>query len=352
MENAVITKHHSSHARKWLFLSLVIPFIGAEFLTLFADQAQCDSPPATQPAAAPRQNPSKALKRLIMAHEALDSAYAAALDRAKQSDTYTAAKKQLSNAQQKQADAVASGTREDKAVAREAVQDAQSHLDQVQQSVALQDPAVVSARRSYQKAHDTYEKLRWTELLDQVDVTADIDRGNWKFVGNTLVGNEHNPVERAEIHMPTVLPDSYDLSLTFRRSGKGGGPFITFPVGQQTVMLELDSQGPTCSGLSRIYGQNSNQNETRKLGRLIRDDRTHQVEISVRIDGDQADITAFFDQENIVNWHGKQAVLSPPQFFKTPDPHTVALSAWSNRVYFDSVKYGAPMPDSDQDPTH
>jgi hypothetical protein len=237
--------------------------------------------------------------------------------------------------------AEASGTREDKSRAAADVERAKVSIEFAENRFVQTDPAVIAADRQCKIAADELDALRWRDLLDAVEPGRDAILGEWAFAKNALVANSRNPVDRATLHVPVDFPNSYELSITFHRTGEMGGPFIMLPVNNTFAVLEIDrgdADGGRCSGLSNIGGADAMRNASHLRGLKTQPGLTYALRIYVSMNKTNVSIATFLNDELFVNWSGTLDQISREEYFKFPDGQRLGLAAWRNRVTFDSVK--------------
>jgi hypothetical protein len=152
-------------------------------------------------------------------------------------------------------------------------------------------------------------KSEWIDVLGRVDPQWDTVSGQWRRQGNDLAAG---PEPFSRILLPVELEGGYDLSVEFTRHADRRWPTaIIFPVGSRSCMLYLDAW--SVHGLERIDGrmvENRLNPAVRRPGVLINGQK-YSVAISVRIEGDRAEIDAKLDGEPLV-FLERQAVVAGP----------------------------------------
>jgi len=161
----------------------------------------------------------------------------------------------------------------------------------------------------------TIEPGQWVDVLGFVDPAIHTYTGNWHRDGDRLVVDQDE--EDARIQIPVQPKGSYQLRLSFVRAERAdadgsGGIGILLPVGDARTMLVLDHDTVRANGLNLVngHGVGHADNPATVLKRLVDDGVACDVEVTVRLDGDNVAITARTGGQSFLDWSGPQSALS------------------------------------------
>ena len=123
--------------------------------------------------------------------------------------------------------------------------------------------------------------------------------GGWRTRCSTFAGDK----EWSRIQVPYRPPEEYDLTVVAERVRGTEILVIGLVVGGKQAMVLLDGWGGGVSGLERIDGKVSQDNETTHRGWRFTNGRPTTVVCKVRRGG----VSVTCDGDNIIDWKGTPA---------------------------------------------
>jgi len=163
----------------------------------------------------------------------------------------------------------------------------------------------------------------WINLLALVDPAKDSISGKWEARRGSLTGSADKP---SSIAIPVTVEASYRLSVTFARTSGSQEVMFFLPVGKFRVVLAL--------GRSRGEFLNAKPRPEAHTVAVLENHRSYQLEATVTVEGDQADITFKLDGREHLRWKGPQSALSVPAWCAMPRPKCFGLGGWRSVVAF------------------
>ncbi len=123
---------------------------------------------------------------------------------------------------------------------------------------------------------------------------------------------------------------SYQLQIRFRQLVAREVLHFVLPVGGRMVGFDLDGApfAGYSTGLVKEDGKSGCKLPGAVLGNQIKDFRPHELDITVRLQGDSATITILLDARPFYQWSGPIVSLSQLQFWASP-PGTLAIGTMS-----------------------
>jgi hypothetical protein len=179
----------------------------------------------------------------------------------------------------------------------------------------------------------------WVDALRAVDVQWDTVSGDWRRSGTDLATG---PIPYSRVMLPVRLEGSYDLKVDLTRLHRDDrSATIVFPVGPRTCLLHLGAWA--IHGLERIDGMITGDRlnpATRRPGLLINGQR-YSVTISVRLEGNQAEIDVTLDDQPLVSWTGRQESLDVLNHWALPARFRPALAGHETVVIYHAAEVRA-----------
>lgn len=129
----------------------------------------------------------------------------------------------------------------------------------------------------------------------------------------------------ARLQVPIEPPERYTLRLKIRRLVGNDQFGIGLIVGGRQVLLSIDGYGGTKTGLHRLDGKKSRENESTYTGRVLPPDTV--VQLTVHVDPDSVRLLA--DGNTIVDWSGDPARLSMDETYEMPRNDWLFLTSWN-----------------------
>lgn len=136
------------------------------------------------------------------------------------------------------------------------------------------------------------------------------------------------PPQPWRLELPFIPGDEYDLRVVVERK-EGNPPFVVgLPVGAAQVSVDLDGWGgsDTC-GISMIDGKSGEGNESKRVGKLLADNRPSTILCAVRKGG----IRVVVDGLRVIDWKGDRSKLSLWGGWTMPRTTTPFLATWGGR---------------------
>ena len=178
----------------------------------------------------------------------------------------------------------------------------------------------------------------WIDLLAHADPKKYTVTGEWSRQGTGLYGSCSR---EGLIGVPITAVGSYDLQATFTlKSGAEGT--ISMPVGAGQVALIVGGRYGSLLGLSMIDGKpldRGNPTAVKSADRKgwLRVGAKTTIDVSVRIKGDQAEITATLNGKKIVEWTGSQSSLTWHEIRALP-AKTFGLGSYRSTLLWHTAK--------------
>ena len=169
----------------------------------------------------------------------------------------------------------------------------------------------------------------WSELLTRIDVEKHTASPAWRLRGTELEAEPTGPAARLTI--PVAPEGAYDLRIELTRTDGFGMFGVILPVGPRQCLLAL-GYGGTASGLDTVDGRRADDNATTFLGAL-NNNRRYTLEVTVRLDADQAAVTANLDGRPLLFYRGPVRSLGLDDDWRIPRRNCLGLVAQSPAVF-------------------
>ncbi|MBI1375248.1 MAG: protein kinase [Phycisphaera sp.] len=180
-------------------------------------------------------------------------------------------------------------------------------------------------------------------LLNLVQPRRHAQSGEWGYEGDGLFAEAPDKLQ-AELVVPMIVRDNYDVSVTFQRSAGEDGIAVYLPLGgDRGVALVVGGYPGQIAGLSRIKRLPANHadNPTRHDYALDNTAHTLVITVDTHRKSRAVHISATIDDEPIVDWSGPANTLDTDYFRARSNPawrEAVGLIAMPNTTYhFDRV---------------
>lgn len=164
-------------------------------------------------------------------------------------------------------------------------------------------------------------------LLTKLDPKRDAIQGDWRMASKvlTFAGDK----EWSRIEMPYQPPEEYDLTVVAERVRGTEILVIGLVVGGKQAMVLLDGWGGGVSGLERIDGKVSQDNQTTHRGWRFINGRPVTIVCRVR----RGSVSASCDGRTLFDWRGKPDQLSLVAGWKVPDEDRLFLGGWKGGAF-------------------
>ena len=179
---------------------------------------------------------------------------------------------------------------------------------------------------------------QWVDLIPRLNLAKDAVAGQWRADHGGLAVAAGDGVARLVI--PLCPRGSYDLDIRFTRTAGDGPIGVNLPVGQRLCTAVINARGAggagAANGLELVNGSRADRNSTTFPG-AINTGRAYVMNISVRLDGDQATITVNVDDRPWMFYRGPASALAFHNDWKIPRPTSLGVVAACN-VQFSSLR--------------
>lgn len=177
------------------------------------------------------------------------------------------------------------------------------------------------------KESDTTATGRAVNLLGRIDPKRDAVEGDWRLIGKVLTFDGDK--EWSRIQVPYQPPEEYDLTVVAERVRGTEILIIGLVVGGHQATVVLDGWGGGVSGLERIDGKVSQDNETTHRGWRFSNGRPTTINCRVRRGG----VSVTCDGKPIIDWKGDASRLSIVGGWKVPDDGQLFLGGWKGGAF-------------------
>ncbi len=177
------------------------------------------------------------------------------------------------------------------------------------------------------------EPGKWIDLLELADVQRNAVAGNWVRQEKSVVSE---PGFRSRLAIPLKVDGSFDLHAEFiRREGNSTVGFI-LPVGARSCILVFAANG-NIDGIDKVDGIGVAKNSTR-IPTSVKTGQPYVIDLSVRIDGNEARIDVTQNDKDHVKWRGKPSSLSLYEGWSISGNGQIGLATHQSTVVFQNVR--------------
>jgi len=170
---------------------------------------------------------------------------------------------------------------------------------------------------------------QWVDVLKSVELKKRGAIGKWQIRDKELVVSAID--DPARLPLPAAPRGAYDVKVEFTRTDGDGTVGVILPVGTRQCLVAVNFGGGP-SGIDMIDGVRANKNDTAFPGALA-NDRRYTLEIAVRLDRDEASLTATLDGRPLVFYRGPAASLALHKQWAIPARNTLGLAAEADVVF-------------------
>lgn len=169
------------------------------------------------------------------------------------------------------------------------------------------------------------DERKWIDVTRLIDPAKDGVVGDWRRVGTGIAISTGNRPSNGLLP-PIHVEGDYDLEYRFRTSRDDVQPAVSIPVADRQCTLNFAAN---TAGLELIDDKTmiDDTNPASTKPSPIRPGLSHTVGISVRVDGNNAEITVKFDGQGLVRWRGALSSLSTHEVWRAKDSHRLHLGA-------------------------
>jgi hypothetical protein len=169
-------------------------------------------------------------------------------------------------------------------------------------------------------------------VLSSVDPAKDVLTGKWQVQGGKLQALAEN--DTARLAIPLLPHGDYDLQIRFTRASHGVLG-VALPIGARQCLALVGYQGGA-NGLDTIAGSRADSNASTFQGQL-NNGRSYELNMAVRIDGDDVSVTITLDDRPWIFYRGPTAALALDEQWKLRKLRSLGLLAQAD-VTFQSIR--------------
>ncbi|HYE17926.1 MAG TPA: hypothetical protein VEA69_05760, partial [Tepidisphaeraceae bacterium] len=154
--------------------------------------------------------------------------------------------------------------------------------------------AALMAKRPARAAAAAADAEGWDDLLARL-TPAEVEKTGrgWLLTNGELVSSD---TKYATVALPEDLSGgSYRVRVTLRQRAAKDVFHVVLPVGGRMTRFELDGFGGKYTGLNTAGGKTGKDLPGVVTGKQVKDSEAHELEITVRVAGDAATVTATLD---------------------------------------------------------
>jgi serine/threonine protein kinase len=179
----------------------------------------------------------------------------------------------------------------------------------------------------------------WTDLLAQL-TPAEVEKigHGWSLKNGQLASPD---TKNATLALPgRISGTSYQVRVKLRQLTAKQFFLIALPVADKMVGFVLHSRAGAdyYTGVSQVNGRSGKDIPGAALGKQVKDSEPHDVEVTVRLDGENATITSTLDAHPLYEWTGPTATLSLNQGWASIEPGFLALGTTADDWVVSEVK--------------
>ncbi len=170
----------------------------------------------------------------------------------------------------------------------------------------------------------------WEDLLAPLTpATVAQTGGGWRMDNGVLYSPNK---KRALLPLSDNLRDtSYQLRVKLRQLESKNFFYLALPVAGRTVgfAFEVAPEDGCLTGFSQIDGKSLKDLPYAVRGKLVKDAEQHDLEVTVRLNGDNVTLSATLDDKPLCEWSGHAAALNQHPDWNTPQG-TLMLSTYTS----------------------
>ena len=190
----------------------------------------------------------------------------------------------------------------------------------------------------------------WVDLLEWSEGVDWNERGiNWNQHLEGAVGRNGLTVKSgqfARFPMSAILDGEYEMEVEFTRTSGVDSVCIAFPIGSQTLQLDLGtlSDGRITAGVSRVDVTGQEKDKALRVPEELASNQKHRVRIRVRRTDEQAEFRIDFnDKQDFIRWEGpltRLANFGGAGLWAYSMRRHVWVGAYDSNVTFHKVRVG------------
>ncbi|HEY1048678.1 MAG TPA: WD40 repeat domain-containing protein, partial [Prosthecobacter sp.] len=177
----------------------------------------------------------------------------------------------------------------------------------------------------------------WEDLLAPLTpATVAQTGGGWRMDNGVLYSPNK---KRALLPLSDNLRDtSYQLRVKLRQLESKNFFYLALPVAGRTVgfAFEVAPEDGCLTGFSQIDGKSLKDLPYAVRGKLVKDAEQHDLEVTVRLNGDNVTLSATLDDKPLCEWSGHAAALNQHPDWNTPQGTLMLSTQTSDWVVHDA----------------
>jgi WD40 repeat protein len=231
-------------------------------------------------------------------------------------------------------------TRRSSTSTRVAVTDHSAQGKVAKQAVAAASSAAKKAPRKATKSVLPKDADGWEDVLAPL-TSAEVENTGpgWSLKDGELVSP--NATGHATLPLPAeVSGTSYTVRLKLRQLPAKDCLHVVLPVADRMCGFDLEGRSHIGinTGLIQVNGKYGEDLPGVVGGKQVNDTGPHNLEVTVRLDGADANITATLDSRPLYEWTGPSATLSQHPTWATTAPGALALGTYAGGWAVSEVK--------------
>jgi WD domain, G-beta repeat len=180
----------------------------------------------------------------------------------------------------------------------------------------------------------------WEDLLARL-TPAEVEKTGrgWSLKDGELFSPD--TADHATLPLPgEVSGISYQVRVRLRQLAGKKFFHLILPVADRMTGFDLDGfpRDGFYTGLVRVNGKAGKDLPGAVYGEQVKDTDPHDLEVTVRLDGANATITATLDGKPLYEWTGPTAALSQDKYFATTEPGALAFGTYAGGWAVSGVK--------------
>ncbi len=180
----------------------------------------------------------------------------------------------------------------------------------------------------------------WEDLLARL-TPAEVEKTGrgWSLKDGELFSPDTK--DHATLPLPGAVSGiSYQVRVRLRRLAGKKFFHLILPVADRMTGFDLDGfpRDGFYTGLVRVNGKAGKDLPGAVHGEQVKDTKPHDLEVTVRLDGANATITATLDGKPLYEWTGPTAALSQDKYFASTQPGALAFGTYAGGWAVSEVK--------------
>ena len=170
------------------------------------------------------------------------------------------------------------------------------------------------------------------DLLRLIDPKRDAFLGEWSFDGKALVCGQ--PIMCARLQVPYEPPEEYDLTVVAERKEGSHVLYVGLAGPAFQGYVGIDDWRGTVTGIARVDGKTTKDNETAVPGKIFTNDRPCTIVCAVRKDS----ITVTIDGRKVTSFKGGMTRISNDPLLAMPNRRALWIGATDCRFVISKIQ--------------